>query len=78
MHFPHDGEDLLICNLLFWNTVLHQWFLAMFGLPIGECFKLDELAEYCAKVGRYSFLLTSVPMNVPGLIGSPPNALALM
>ncbi|RYP13923.1 hypothetical protein DL767_010515 [Monosporascus sp. MG133] len=60
------------------HLVLHQWFLAMFGLPIGEHFKLDELAEYCAKVGRYSFLLTSVPMNVPGLIGSPPNALALM
>lgn len=60
------------------SLVLHQWFLAMFGLPIGEHFKLDELANYCAKVGRYSFLLTSVPMNIPGLIGSPPNALALL
>ncbi|RYO99964.1 hypothetical protein DL763_001095 [Monosporascus cannonballus] len=34
------------------HLVLHQWFLAMFGLPIGEHFKLNELAEYCAKAGR--------------------------
>jgi hypothetical protein len=49
----------------------------MFGLNIGELWDLKALAEHCAKIGRYSFLLTSIPLNVPGLVASPPNALAL-
>ncbi|RYP77579.1 hypothetical protein DL769_003352 [Monosporascus sp. CRB-8-3] len=31
------------------HLVLHQWFLAMFGLPIGEHFELDELAEVASQ-----------------------------
>lgn len=49
----------------------------MFGLPIGELWDLKELAAYCKKTGRYSFMLTSVPLNHPGLVASPPNALAI-
>jgi hypothetical protein len=59
------------------NLVLHQYFLALFGMPIGELWDLKALSETCAKLGRYSFLLTSVPLNVPGAVGSPPNALAI-
>lgn len=59
------------------DLVLHQWFLSMFGMPIGELWDLKALAEHCKEVGRYSFMLTSVPLNHPGLIGSPPNALAI-
>ena len=59
------------------SPVLHQYFLSLFGLPIGELWDLKALSEHCAKSGRYSFLLTSVPLNVPGGIGSPPNALAI-
>jgi kynurenine formamidase len=58
-------------------AVLHQYFLSLFGLPIGELWDLEALSEHCAKVGRYSFLLTSAPLNIPGCIGSPPNALAI-
>ena len=61
-------------NLL---LVLHQYFLSLFGLNIGELWDLKALGEHCKKIGRYSFLLTSVPLNVPGAIGSPPNALAI-
>ena len=46
-------------------------------MPIGELWDLKALSEHCAKVGRYTFLLTSSPLNVPGSIGSPPNALAI-
>ncbi|KAK8052540.1 hypothetical protein PG993_003925 [Apiospora rasikravindrae] len=63
-----DGGDL----------VLHPYFLSLFGLTIGEIWNLKALSEYCAKTGRYTFLLTSAPLNIPGLVGSPPNALALM
>lgn len=46
-------------------------------MSIGELWDLKALSEYCAEKKRYTFLLTSVPLNVPGLIGSPPNALAI-
>lgn len=74
-HIPaikQDGTEGEIKDL-----VLHQYFLGMFGLHIGELWWLKELSETCKKLNRYSFLLTSVPLNVPGGIGSPPNALAL-
>lgn len=59
------------------DLVLHPWFLSMFGMPIGELWDLKRLSEVCKQLGRYSFLLTSVPLRVPGLVGSPPNALAI-
>ncbi|KIW51283.1 hypothetical protein PV05_10021 [Exophiala xenobiotica] len=59
------------------ELVLHQYFLSNFGLNIGELWDLKALGEHCKKVGRYEFLLTSCPLNVPGSVGSPPNALAI-
>ncbi|KAF2153233.1 hypothetical protein K461DRAFT_327623 [Myriangium duriaei CBS 260.36] len=55
----------------------HEVFLSGWGMPIGELFDLEKLAEHCAKVKRYSFFLTSEPCNVPGGVASPPNALAI-
>ncbi|KAH7074898.1 putative cyclase-domain-containing protein [Paraphoma chrysanthemicola] len=57
--------------------VLHPWLLSMFGMCIGELWDLKALSAHCKKTGRYSFLLTSAPLNIPGLVGSPPNALAI-
>jgi len=59
------------------EIVLHQYFLSLFGLNIGELWDLKALGAHCKKIGRYEFLLTSVPLNVPGGVGSPPNALAI-
>ncbi|KAI0175515.1 hypothetical protein GGR52DRAFT_315559 [Hypoxylon sp. FL1284] len=59
------------------DLVLHPWLLSMFGMPIGELWDLKALAKHCKASGRYSFLLTSSPLHIPGLIGSPPNALAI-
>ncbi len=56
---------------------LHFHMLAFFGMPIGEMWNLEALAEDCAADGRYDFFLTSAPLNVPGGVGSPPNALAI-
>jgi hypothetical protein len=44
---------------------------------IGELWDLKALGEHCAAAGRYEFLLCSVPLNIPGLVGSPPNAVAI-
>jgi hypothetical protein len=38
---------------------------------------LDELARDCARDGRYAFLLASVPLNLRGGVGSPPQAVAI-
>lgn len=57
--------------------MLHGYFLSLFGLHIGEFFDLKELGKHCKAIGRYEFLLTSVPLNIAGLVGSPPSALAL-
>ncbi|GKU04256.1 hypothetical protein FLAG1_06982 [Fusarium langsethiae] len=59
------------------DLVLHVYCLSLFGMPIGELWDLSKLAAYCKKTNKYSFMITSTPLNQPGLIGSPPNALAI-
>jgi kynurenine formamidase len=56
---------------------LHHFLLGRFGMAIGEMFVLDALAADCAADGRYEGLFTSAPLNVPGGVGSPPNALVI-
>jgi kynurenine formamidase len=56
---------------------MHRVWLPLIGMPLGEYWRLDELAEDCATDGRYAFLLTSAPLNIRGGVGSPPNAIAL-
>lgn len=56
---------------------LHTRLLPMLGLPIGELFDLEALASDCAADGRYAFLFTSAPIDLPAGVASPPNALAL-
>lgn len=58
-------------------VALHQHIIPMFGMPIGELWDLEELAATCARLGKYSFLLTSAPLRVPGGVASPPNAIAI-
>lgn len=55
----------------------HTILLPMLGLPLGELFFLDDLAADCAADGRYEFLFTSAPLNLPHGVASPPNALAI-
>ncbi|KAF9634752.1 Major facilitator superfamily [Lasiodiplodia theobromae] len=57
---------------------LHQWLLAGWGMPIGELFDLEGLAEYCEREGRWSCFFSSVPLKVPGGVASPPNAVAIL
>jgi hypothetical protein len=55
----------------------HCTLLPMLGLPLGEMFFLDELADDCASDGRYESFFTSAPLNLPHGVASPPNALAI-
>jgi len=64
--FPQQGE-----------ISLHEYLLAGWGCPIGEIFDLEALAKTCKELGRYSFFITSMPLNMPGGVSSPPNAMAI-
>jgi kynurenine formamidase len=59
------------------TDLLHFHMLSYFGMPIGEMWNLEELAEACASDGHYDFFFTSAPLNIPGGVGSPPNAIAV-
>lgn len=56
---------------------LHRRILPLLGIPIGEFFDLDALADACATDGHYSFLFCSAPLPLVGGVGSPSNAVAI-
>lgn len=56
---------------------VHFALLPLLGMPIGEMWNLEDLAEDCASDGVYECFLTSAPLNLPAGVASPPNALAL-
>jgi kynurenine formamidase len=56
---------------------LHEHLLPLFGMPIGEMWMLDALAADCAATGVYECLLVSVPLNLRGGVGSPPQAVGI-
>ncbi|KAB5539341.1 hypothetical protein GE09DRAFT_1138487 [Coniochaeta sp. 2T2.1] len=56
---------------------MHQTLLAGFGMPIGEMFDLEALAEECQRQKRWTFFVSSMPLNVVGGVASPPNAVAI-
>ncbi len=47
------------------------------GMPFGEMFDLETLAEDCARDGQWDFLFSAPPLKVSGGIGSPINPLAV-
>jgi kynurenine formamidase len=58
--------------------MLHQVLLAQFGMGMGELWNLDPLAQWCESEGRHEVFLVSAPLNRPGGVGSPANAVAVV
>lgn len=56
---------------------MHNYCLAGWGVPIGEMFDLERLAELCKKLNRWTFFVTSSPLNHPRAVSTPPNCMAL-
>ena len=56
---------------------LHDYILSMWGMPLGEMFDLEKLAKLCEKHKRWSFFITSAPLNIVNGIASPPNAICI-
>lgn len=55
----------------------HRRLLPLLGIPIGEFWFLEDLADDCARDGVYEFMLVAAPLNLPGGVGSPANAYAI-
>ncbi|MEZ2390289.1 cyclase family protein [bacterium RCC_150] len=64
-----SGED---------SGMMHQELIAKLGCPLGELWHLTELAGECATTGHYEVFLTVKPLNLPGAVGSPANATAIV
>ena len=56
---------------------LHNMLIGQLGMALGELWWLADLAQDCAADGVYEMFLVSAPMNAPGGIGSPANAVAI-
>ncbi|EXJ73929.1 uncharacterized protein A1O5_02223 [Cladophialophora psammophila CBS 110553] len=80
-HFAAVGGDANVFEA--WPAKEERWrlhdnLIALFGMPVGEMFDLDELAETCKRLNKWSFLFTSAPLNFPGGVASPPNAICIL
>lgn len=60
------------------DGLLHRRILTMLGMPIGELWDLDGLADECRSRNRWEFLLVSAPLRLPAGVGSPANAYAVL
>ncbi|NWJ48001.1 MAG: cyclase family protein [Chloroflexi bacterium] len=79
-HFAAVGGDTLAFEAYPRHEIhgfMHETIIGLWGMPIGEMFFLEKLAEACAADGFYEFFFTSAPLNKLGGIASPPNALAI-
>lgn len=60
------------------DGMMHQELIAKLGCPLGELWHLAGLAGECARTGSYSVFLAVKPLNLPGAVGSPANATAIV
>ena len=66
---PQDGTPYPV-------VPLHEHCLFKLGLPLGELWYLEELADALHALGRTRFLLTAPPLRLPGAVGSPVTPIA--
>jgi kynurenine formamidase len=56
---------------------LHRRLIPLLGFALGEFFDFGRLALDSAADGTYTSLFVAAPLNLPGGVGSPGNALAI-
>ncbi|WP_416898070.1 MAG: cyclase family protein [Minwuia sp.] len=57
---------------------LHRRMIPLLGMAFGEMFDFSKLSEKLAARGDWRFMMTAVPLNLPGAVGSPANAIAVL
>jgi kynurenine formamidase len=73
--FSHDEREHGTCGAH--SGIMHRSIIPLLGMPIGELWDMDRLAEACAADGHYSFLVTVAPLPIVGGVGSPSNVIAI-
>lgn len=56
---------------------LHEFILALWGMPLGEMLDLEKLAAKAKELKRYTFFFSSTPANVHGGVSSHVNGQAI-
>lgn len=49
---------------------LHEYILALWGMPLGEMLDLEKLASTCREKNRWFFFFSSAPANCKGMFSS--------
>ncbi|MCJ1340313.1 hypothetical protein MMC09_005607 [Bachmanniomyces sp. S44760] len=57
---------------------LHEYILALWGMPLGEMIDLEALAKRCRELAQWTFFVTSSPANVHGGVSSHVNGMAIL
>ncbi|MGI9597072.1 MAG: cyclase family protein [Acidimicrobiales bacterium] len=57
---------------------LHRRLLPTLGLALGEMFDFEGLQLACRAEDRWTFFFVAAPMKIPGGLGSPGNAIAIL
>lgn len=57
---------------------LHRRLLPSLGMPLMELLDLKRLGEKCREQEKWECQFVSVPLNLPGAVSSPANALAIL
>ena len=57
---------------------LHRRLLPTLGMALGEMFDFEGLNAACRAEDRWTFLFVAAPIKVPGALGSPGNAIAIL
>ncbi len=57
---------------------LHRRLLPTLGMALGEMFDFEGLAQVCESQSRSTFFFVAAPIKIPGGLGSPGNAMALL
>ncbi|MFI7704547.1 cyclase family protein [Nonomuraea sp. NPDC049480] len=60
------------------HSPVHALAITAMGVPLLDNLDLEPLSAACADAGRYEFLLTVAPLNIPGGTGSPVNPVAVL
>ncbi|KAK8160489.1 hypothetical protein IWX90DRAFT_268153 [Phyllosticta citrichinensis] len=56
---------------------LHEYILALWGMPIGEMLDLEGLVQKCRERKRWTFFFSSAPANCPGGVSTHVNGNAI-
>lgn len=59
------------------SPCLHEYLLALWGVPIGEMVDLEKVSELAKKNKRYTFFVSSAPFRTVGGVASWLNATAI-